>query len=267
MGREVLYRRTCSPPSTRTRCSSRARAPGTAPRSSATTWSTCAPAPTARAPRVTPFLTGFLDAKEDKFSGRPAYILQMPDGALLVSDEQLGAIYRISYTGPGQEEVMAEVLRTGRWAAMPHRLFCACGVRPGRRDAAARGTRRKAAGLRRLPRPRRQLGHARDPVARFATQGVRRECARPHARGPARQPGHAGAHERHFRPGDLRPRRAFRRAARQAIPGRGRQGPAPGPGAHCPGNSAAAPATCPTCAAASRCRASPDSARRSSTPR
>jgi glucose/arabinose dehydrogenase len=49
--------------------------------------------------KVTPFLTGFLDAKEQKFSGRPAYILQMPDGALLVSDEQMGAIYRISYPG------------------------------------------------------------------------------------------------------------------------------------------------------------------------
>ena len=49
--------------------------------------------------KVTPFLTGFLDEKEQKFSGRPAYILQMPDGALLVSDEQLGAIYRISYSG------------------------------------------------------------------------------------------------------------------------------------------------------------------------
>ena len=49
--------------------------------------------------KMTPFLTGFLDAKENKFHGRPAYIMQMPDGALLVSDEQLGAIYRISYSG------------------------------------------------------------------------------------------------------------------------------------------------------------------------
>lgn len=31
--------------------------------------------------------------------GRPAYLLLMPDGAMLVSDEQLGAIYRISYSG------------------------------------------------------------------------------------------------------------------------------------------------------------------------
>lgn len=52
-----------------------------------------------RSARVTPFMTGFLDAKEDKFWGRPAYIHQMKDGSLLVTDEQLGAIYRISYSG------------------------------------------------------------------------------------------------------------------------------------------------------------------------
>ena len=48
---------------------------------------------------ITPFLTGLLDSASDRFSGRPAYFQQMPDGSLLVSDEQLGAIYRISYTG------------------------------------------------------------------------------------------------------------------------------------------------------------------------
>ena len=47
--------------------------------------------------KITPFMTGFLDAAGDKFSGRPTYFLQLPDGSLLVSDEQLGAIYRISY--------------------------------------------------------------------------------------------------------------------------------------------------------------------------
>jgi glucose/arabinose dehydrogenase len=47
--------------------------------------------------KVTPFMTGFMDAQENKFWGRPAYVLQMPDGALLVSDEQSGAIYRVSY--------------------------------------------------------------------------------------------------------------------------------------------------------------------------
>ncbi len=40
-------------------------------------------------PKVTPFVTGFLDEKSDAFWGRPAYILQMPDGSLLLSDEQL----------------------------------------------------------------------------------------------------------------------------------------------------------------------------------
>jgi glucose/arabinose dehydrogenase len=49
--------------------------------------------------KVKPFLTGFLDKKANTFWGRPTYILQMPDGALLVSDEQNGAIYRISYSG------------------------------------------------------------------------------------------------------------------------------------------------------------------------
>ena len=49
--------------------------------------------------KVKPFMTGFLeDPKTAKFWGRPAYLLQMPDGAVLVSDEQLGAIYRISYS-------------------------------------------------------------------------------------------------------------------------------------------------------------------------
>jgi glucose/arabinose dehydrogenase len=48
-----------------------------------------------------PFMTGFNEGKDSyKFWGRPAYVEQMPDGALLVSDEQLGAIYRISYSRP-----------------------------------------------------------------------------------------------------------------------------------------------------------------------
>ena len=47
--------------------------------------------------KVTPFMTGFMDPKENKFWGRPADVLLMPDGALLVSDDQNGAIYRVSY--------------------------------------------------------------------------------------------------------------------------------------------------------------------------
>jgi glucose/arabinose dehydrogenase len=48
-------------------------------------------------PLVRPFMTGFLDPISESFGGRPTYFLQLPDGSLLVSDEQLGAIYRISY--------------------------------------------------------------------------------------------------------------------------------------------------------------------------
>ena len=47
-------------------------------------------------PKITPFMTGFL-GEGNSFVGRPAYIAQHSDGSLLVSDEQLGAIYRISY--------------------------------------------------------------------------------------------------------------------------------------------------------------------------
>jgi glucose/arabinose dehydrogenase len=47
--------------------------------------------------KVEPFVTGFLDPATDKFWGRPTDVLQMPDGSVLVSDEQNGAIYRVSY--------------------------------------------------------------------------------------------------------------------------------------------------------------------------
>jgi glucose/arabinose dehydrogenase len=47
---------------------------------------------------ITPFMTGFMESSTQAISGRPAYFLQMPDGSLLISDEQLGAIYRISYS-------------------------------------------------------------------------------------------------------------------------------------------------------------------------
>ena len=48
--------------------------------------------------KVEPFLTGFMNDADQSFWGRPAYLMQMPDGAVLVSDEQNGAIYRMSYS-------------------------------------------------------------------------------------------------------------------------------------------------------------------------
>ena len=46
---------------------------------------------------ISPFLSGFLDTANNSFWGRPVDVLVMPDGALLVSDDQNGAIYRITY--------------------------------------------------------------------------------------------------------------------------------------------------------------------------
>jgi len=47
--------------------------------------------------KVTPFITGFMNPADQSFWGRPAYLLQMPDGSMLISDEQLGAIYKVTY--------------------------------------------------------------------------------------------------------------------------------------------------------------------------
>jgi glucose/arabinose dehydrogenase len=47
--------------------------------------------------KIEPFLTGLLDEKANAFHGRPTYVLQLKDGSLLVSDEQNGAVYRITY--------------------------------------------------------------------------------------------------------------------------------------------------------------------------
>ena len=47
--------------------------------------------------RIQPFMTGFLDKAKNEFWGRPVDVLQMPDGSLLVADEENGAIYRVSY--------------------------------------------------------------------------------------------------------------------------------------------------------------------------
>ncbi|HYU70007.1 MAG TPA: PQQ-dependent sugar dehydrogenase [Burkholderiales bacterium] len=50
-------------------------------------------------PRMRPFLTGFLtDEKADPpMWGRPADVMVMRDGSMLVSDDQNGIIYRVSY--------------------------------------------------------------------------------------------------------------------------------------------------------------------------
>ncbi|HEX9462831.1 MAG TPA: PQQ-dependent sugar dehydrogenase [Alphaproteobacteria bacterium] len=44
-----------------------------------------------------PFITGFLQ-RDNNYIGRPVDIMQMPDGALLISDDWNGAVYRLSYS-------------------------------------------------------------------------------------------------------------------------------------------------------------------------
>jgi glucose/arabinose dehydrogenase len=50
-----------------------------------------------RAVSYEPFAEGWLQG--GSAWGRPVDVQVMPDGALLVSDEKAGAVYRISYTG------------------------------------------------------------------------------------------------------------------------------------------------------------------------
>jgi glucose/arabinose dehydrogenase len=50
-----------------------------------------------RAVSYEPFVTGWLQGQSAW--GRPADVLVMPDGSLLISDDQAGAIYRVSYRG------------------------------------------------------------------------------------------------------------------------------------------------------------------------
>jgi glucose/arabinose dehydrogenase len=46
--------------------------------------------------RYEPFVTGWMN--EERFWGRPVDVLVMPDGALLISDDHSGAIFRVSVT-------------------------------------------------------------------------------------------------------------------------------------------------------------------------
>jgi glucose/arabinose dehydrogenase len=53
---------------------------------------------------IEPFMTGMLDEANNQYYSRPSYLLQMPDGSILVSDEHHGATYRISYSAPASTE-------------------------------------------------------------------------------------------------------------------------------------------------------------------
>jgi glucose/arabinose dehydrogenase/cytochrome c553 len=48
------------------------------------------------------FLTGFLDRGDDEVFGRPVDVAEGPDGAVYVSDDYAGAVYRVSRGRPGR---------------------------------------------------------------------------------------------------------------------------------------------------------------------
>ena len=48
-------------------------------------------------PIIEPFLTGLRDDESQRFFGRPTGLLTLPDGSMLISDEENGAIYRVTH--------------------------------------------------------------------------------------------------------------------------------------------------------------------------
>ncbi len=55
--------------------------------------------PSGKATSYTTFANGWLDEQKQKSWGRPVDVLLLPDGSMLVSDDQAGVIYRITYKG------------------------------------------------------------------------------------------------------------------------------------------------------------------------
>lgn len=51
-----------------------------------------------KAVSYSPFPSGWLNEESQEVSGRPVDLVQMPDGSLLVSDDQAGKVYRITYS-------------------------------------------------------------------------------------------------------------------------------------------------------------------------
>jgi glucose/arabinose dehydrogenase len=50
---------------------------------------------------IEPLITGFL--QDNNYVGRPADVLVLSDGSLLISDDYNGAVYRMTYSKPGTE--------------------------------------------------------------------------------------------------------------------------------------------------------------------
>ena len=57
--------------------------------------------PDGSAKELVPFAEGWLVEETGEYLGRPVDVAQMADGSILVSDDLVGAIYRIAYKAPG----------------------------------------------------------------------------------------------------------------------------------------------------------------------
>ena len=94
----VLRRRAVSRPTIAATPSSRCTARGTAPSAPATRWSGCRSKDGAPTGEYEDFLVGFV-ADDASVWGRPVGVAVAHDGALLVTDDAGGAIWRVAYQG------------------------------------------------------------------------------------------------------------------------------------------------------------------------
>lgn len=76
-----------------------------------------------RASAVEDFLWGFLDPRTRTRSGRPVHAISGPDGAVYVSDDANGNIYRIAYTGPRIDDNGIAKVEDNRYAITGRRLW------------------------------------------------------------------------------------------------------------------------------------------------
>lgn len=76
-----------------------------------------------RAAGIEDFLWGFLDLKTRTRSGRPVQAITGPDGAVYVSDDANGNIYRVAYVGPRIDEGGITRVEGNRWALTGRRLW------------------------------------------------------------------------------------------------------------------------------------------------
>lgn len=69
------------------------------------------------------FLWGFLDLRTRTRSGRPVQAIEGPDGAVYVSDDSNGNIYRVAYSGPRIDDNGITRAEGNRWAITGRRLW------------------------------------------------------------------------------------------------------------------------------------------------